>query len=207
MAPAPHLRRVPIAAPSDATPDQLPRRRSPIGRTLGRAVLHLAGWRVEGAMPNAPKLVIAVAPHTSNWDFLVGVATIFALGLRVHWLGKDSLFAPPLGAVMRWLGGTPVNRHVAQNAVAQVTAQFHAHDRFLLALSPEGTRRRREQWRTGFYHIACGAGVPILPVALDWSRRTVRFFQPIVPTGDEDADLARVRAPFSAEMARYPAQF
>ena len=158
-------------------------------------------------MPDAPKLVFAVAPHTSNLDFLVGVGAMFTLGLRVHWLGKDTLFRPPLGAVMRWLGGTPVKRRTSQNAVAQVVAAFDAHDRFLLGLSPEGTRQRTDHWRTGFYHIARGAGALIVPVALDYGRREVRLFPALRPTGDEPADLAALRALFTPAMARFPGRF
>jgi 1-acyl-sn-glycerol-3-phosphate acyltransferase len=162
---------------------------------------------VEGRLPDVPKLVVAVAPHTSNWDFALGVAAMFALGVRVHWLGKHTLFRPPLGALMRWLGGTPVDRTTPQQAVAQVVAAFAAHDRFVLGLSPEGTRRRIPAWRTGFYHIARGAGVPVLPVALDYARRRVTICAAVPLTGDEAADLARIRAPFHAGMARHPAQY
>ena len=148
-----------------------------------------------------------VAPHTSNWDFPLGVAAMFALGIRVRWLGKHTLFRPPLGALMRWLGGTPVHRTTPQRAVAEAVAAFDAHDRFILALSPEGTRRRLPAWRTGFYHIARGAGVPVLPVALDYGRRTVSLFVPVPLTGDEAADLATLRAHFEPRMARFPAQY
>lgn len=185
----------------------LPRRGNGLSRALGAAALGVAGWRIEGRVPDAPKLVLAVAPHTSNWDFLVGVAAMFALGVRVHWLGKHTLFRPPLGPLMRWLGGTPVDRSTARGAVEQVVAAFRAHDRFLLGLSPEGTRRKRDAWRTGFYHIARGAAVPVVPVALDYGRRAVTIFAPVPPTGDEAADLRRIQAPFQAAMARFPAQF
>ena len=188
-------------------PGALPRRGNRLSRGLGQLALGLAGWRIEGTLPDVPKLVVAVAPHTSNWDFLLGIATMFAVGVRARWLGKHTLFRPPLGAVMRWLGGTPVDRSTPQQAVAQVVAAFAAHDRFVLGLSPEGTRRRIPAWRMGFYHIARAAGVPVQPVALDYARRRVTFFPLVTLTGDEAADLARIRAPFHGGMARYPAQY
>ena len=195
---------VPVSDPSSA----LPRRGNAVSRAFGRLLLLLLGnWRVTGAMPDAPKIVFAVAPHTSNLDFLVGIGAMFTLGLRIHWLGKDTLFRPPLGALMRWLGGTPVKRSASQNAVAQVVAAFDAHEQFLLGLSPEGTRGRTEQWRTGFYHIARGAGALIVPVALDYGARQVRLFAALRPTGNESADLAVLRARFVPGMARFPERY
>jgi 1-acyl-sn-glycerol-3-phosphate acyltransferase len=154
------------------------------------------GWRIVGDIPDLPKMVLIVAPHSSNWDFIVGIAAKLAMRLSVKYLGKDALFRFPLGIIMRRLGGIPVNRSTANDVVTSVVAQFARHDRMLLAIAPEGTRRPVERWRTGFYHIARGADVPILPVAFDWRSRTVRIGELFSPTGDPEADLPAIRARF-----------
>jgi len=174
-------------------PPSLPRRGNAVTKALGRTLLSLAGWRVEGEIPDRPKLIAIVAPHTSNWDFALGIAAVFALGLDVKFLGKHTLFNPWLGGLMRWLGGTPVRRETPQGAVADAAETIARAPQVLLALAPAGTRRRGAPWRTGFYHIAVAAKVPILPVAFDSGRRAVRFFPLLEPAGDFAADLARLQ--------------
>lgn len=176
-------------------------------RAFGRLVLRLAGWRIEGGLPAERRFVVIVAPHTSNWDFVVGVFAMFALGVGVHFIGKHTLFRGPLGPVMRWLGGTPVDRSASRGTVQQAAAEIRARDAYVLALSPEGTRRRVVEWKRGFYHIAVAAHVPVLAVWLDYSRRVVGIGAPVHPTGDADADIARLRAFYHAGMARYPAKY
>lgn len=176
-------------------------------QAVGRLVMRLFGWRFNGSLPDLPKFVLIVAPHTTNWDFIVGLFAKFALALEVHWFGKESLFHGPLGRFMRIIGGRPVKRETSEGVVAEVAAMFAAEKRFLLALAPEGTRKRVTHWRTGFYHIAVAAGVPIVPVAFDWSRREVVIFAPFRPTGDVDADLAALRALYRPEMAFDPRGF
>ena len=154
------------------------------------------GWRITGEMPNLPKLVVIVAPHTSNWDFVVGIAAKLALGLRVGFLGKDSLFVGPLGWVMRALGGRPVDRSSSHDVVKEMIREFALADRLVLGLAPEGTRKRVERWRTGFYHIAHGAAVPIVPVALNFGARAVQIREPFVTTGDVERDVAALQQVF-----------
>jgi 1-acyl-sn-glycerol-3-phosphate acyltransferase len=161
-------------------------------------------WRIVGEIPNTPKLVIIVTPHTSNWDFVVGVAAKLALGLRVLFLGKNTLFRFPLGVLMRALGGTPVDRSAPHDVVNQVVAEFSRRDRLILGLAPEGTRRRVERWRTGFYHIAHGAGVPIVPVALDWDARVIRIEAPFTTTGNLDADVLELQRRVSGVRGKRP---
>jgi 1-acyl-sn-glycerol-3-phosphate acyltransferase len=187
--------------------DQLPRRGNAVSGTLGRAALRLAGWTFEGTVPNRPKLVFIVAPHTSNWDFLIGIAAMFALGIRVTFFGKDTLFRPPFGVVMRWLGGIPVFRNSPHNVVEQTVDQVRAHPRIAVGLSPEGTRRKRPRWRSGFHFVARGAGVPIVPVALDYPARTIRLFALHEPADNLEADLKVLGSLFHAGMARHPAQY
>lgn len=176
---------------------QVPRAGGAISSALGHWTLRLMGWRIDGDIPDRPRMVIIVAPHSSNWDFIVGVAAKLAMRLRVTYLGKDTLFRFPLGVVMRRLGGIPVDRASANAVVSSVLAQFDNRRRMLLAIAPEGTRRPVERWRSGFYHIARGAGVPILPVALDWGTRTIRIGTLFSTTGDIEADMSELRGRFA----------
>jgi 1-acyl-sn-glycerol-3-phosphate acyltransferase len=157
-------------------------------------MLAAARWRIEGEIPDRPKLVVIVAPHTSNWDFVLGISAVFALGLRVRFLGKHTLFYPPLGWLMRWFGGTPVVRESPQGAVAQAVAMMDAERSVVLGIAPAGTRTRGTPWRSGFYRIAHAAQAPILPVAFDGARRAIRFFTPLEASGDYEADVAKLMA-------------
>jgi 1-acyl-sn-glycerol-3-phosphate acyltransferase len=186
-----------------ALPPGVPRRGGRLWRAGGRALLALLRWRIEGAVPPVSRCVLIVAPHTSNWDFVVGLAAKLALGLRVHWLGKHTLFRGPFDGVLRWLGGIPVDRDAALRVVDAAVARFEAAPQLFLAMAPEGTRRRVLRWKSGFHRIAVGAGVPILPVALDWGARAVRLQPLFQPTPDFDADLERLRAGFGKGMARH----
>lgn len=172
------------------------------GRLLG-----VFGWRIEGALPDAPKFVLIVAPHTSNWDFPIGVLAMFALGLRLTWLGKHTLFRFPVRGLLRWLGGEPVDRRVAHGTVGVAIARFRERPQWVLAVSPEGTRSRVMHWKTGFHRIAVGAQMPILPVSFDFSRRTITIMSLVMPTDDVAADMTRLRRRFRPEMARHPELF
>ena len=158
-------------------------------------------------MPNEPKFVVIVVPHTSNWDFTLGVAALFALGFRVSFLGKHTLFKWPLGAFMRWLGGIAVERSVSRDRVQETIGAFNSSDRLILAVAPEGTRKRVAEWKTGFYHVARGAGVPIVPVAFDYGRKTVRIGPSFRPTGDREADFASLKEFYRDVVARRPENF
>ncbi len=185
----------------------VPGRGNALTAFIARSIMRLTGWRFEGSFPDIAKFVVIVAPHTSNWDFFVGVMAMFAAGFRGTFLGKHTLFRWPVGLVMRWLGGVPVNRSSANNVVEQVIDYFRTRPAMILALSPEGTRKKLPVWRSGFYNIAKGAGVPIMPVALDYSRRRIVFLPPMYPTDDRPADFARLGANFNAQMAYRPSQY
>lgn len=174
-----------------------------VTRGIGRAALRVSGWECEGSLPDVPRLVAIAAPHTSTTDVFLGLAVILALGVRVRWLGKHTIFWPPLGAILRWLGGIPVNRSAASELVHGVVELFRRETQLYLAVAPEGTRKRVERWKSGFYRIAVSAGVPVVPVALDYSSRRVRIGDPVMPTGDYEADLARLRGFFRAAMGRH----
>jgi 1-acyl-sn-glycerol-3-phosphate acyltransferase len=190
--------RVPTLGP------QLPRSGGWLTRALGYALLVVLRWRVRGNLPDLPKFVIIVAPHTSNWDFVAGIAAKFALRLRVRWLGKNTLFHFPLGLLMRALGGIPVDRSASQNVVTHVGEEFERRDRLVLAIAPEGTRARVERWRTGFYYIAQRAGVPIVTVALNWGERSVDIGDVFHPTGNADADIGALQERFAGVRGKRP---
>jgi len=165
------------------------------------------GWRLEGALPPIPRYVLIVAPHTSNADFFVGLAAKWALGLRAKWLGKHTIFRGPLAPLLRAIGGIPVDRSRPDGTVDAVLAEMKTAPAFVVALAPEGTRRRTEGWKTGFYRIAMAAGVPILPVAFDWSTRAIQLRTPYQPIGDAGVDIPRLRAMYHKRMARHPELF
>jgi 1-acyl-sn-glycerol-3-phosphate acyltransferase len=185
----------------------VPRRGGTLLSSTGRLVLTIMGWRFEGAVPDRPRVVILVAPHTSNWDFVVGLAAAFALRLRVRFLGKDTIFRPPLGWFMSWAGGIPVKRDSPEGVVEAAVASFREEAPFYLAITPEGTRRRVERFKTGFWRIARAAEVPVWTVALDWSRKVVRLDPAFETSSDLDADLSTLQKRFGAAMARRPENY
>jgi 1-acyl-sn-glycerol-3-phosphate acyltransferase len=167
----------------------------------------LTGWRFEGSVPDVRKMVLIVAPHTSNWDFLVGLAAKLALRLGGTFIGKHTLFRWPLGIFMRWLGGVPVDRSAAAGFASEVARVLRDADQMTVVLAPEGTRKRIPQWKSGFYRIAVEAGVPILPVGFDYPRKVV-FFAPLFhPSGDYEKDLPQLRALYRAEMGLKPQNY
>lgn len=174
-------------------------------RLLGRLWLRFFGWRVECVPDVPPKLVFIAAPHTSNWDTLFMVACAWALGLEIRWLGKSSLFRPaPFAWLMRALGGIPVERGTPQQTVARIAREFEARDELLLGISPEGTRSGGDRWKSGFYHIAREARVPIGFGFLDFGRRRGGLGGILEPTGDLRADMDRVRAFYAGVRGKKP---
>lgn len=180
-----------------AVPEPIPRRGSAFWRWAGRTVLRLYGWRIEGELPSASKFVIAVAPHTSNWDFLMGAATMFALDLRLAFIGKHTIFVWPVSIFLRWMGGLPVDRSSAHGVVAESVRAFRDAGERVLVIAPEGTRSRVARFKTGFLHIARGAGVPVLLVALDYGNKRVLLGPSFMPGDDVEADRVRVEAHFA----------
>ena len=160
------------------------------GRALGRLILAVARWGFEGEIPNVSKGVIIVAPHTSNWDFVIGAAAMLALDLKLRFLGKHTLFDGPLAPMMRNLGGIPVDRtKPGRGVVEEMAERFGKEEELLLALSPEGTRSSVDRWKTGFHRIAHAADVPIMAVALDYGPRRIRFGPVVHPSDDMDRDV------------------
>ncbi len=179
-----------------------------MGSAFSAWLLRRLGWKVSGQYPHhISKLVLIVAPHTSNWDFVVGVLVKWALRLRVRYVGKHTLFRWPFGAFFRRLGGIPVDRSRPNQFVQIMVAAFKQCDRLHLVLSPEGTRKKVERFRTGFYYIARLAEVPIALCKFDWKRREI-YFDPhlFVPTENTEEDLAYLWHYFKGVVGKNPAQ-
>lgn len=185
-------------------PECLPRRGNAFSSALSRALLGAWGWRIDGDFPARPKMVAIVAPHTSNWDFIVGILAVFAIGIRVRFLGKHTLFKRGLGVLMRWFGGIPVNREAPQGLVPQVVEAIENADQVFLAITPAGTRSSTKPWKSGFYNIAVAARVPILPVIFDGPSRAIRLLPPFEPSGDYEADLPKLLALYAGVRGLKP---
>ena len=182
--------------------DSVPRRGGPLGKAIGILALRALRWRIDGDIPDHPRMVVIVAPHTSNWDFPVGLAAKYALRLDATFLGKHTLFRAPLGWLMRRWGGIPVDRSSSHDVVAHIVATFASRPRMFLAIAPEGTRKKVSRWRTGFWHIAKGAGVPILPVVFDWGSRTIHILPVFIPRENVDQDVAELQAKYAGIRGR-----
>jgi 1-acyl-sn-glycerol-3-phosphate acyltransferase len=189
---------------SDEAPRGYPRSGNAVTRALGRLVLAAARFRIAGELPEVPKFVVCIAPHTSNWDFVVGYAAKLVVAVRASWLGKHTLFRGPLGLLLRAMGGIPVDRRAAHGVVGEAVRNFAASPALVLGVAPEGTRKKVDRWKSGFYHIAHQAGVPIVPVGLDWGRRAIRIGEPFLATGDEAADMARLLEFFAHVRGKVP---
>ncbi|UCD91116.1 MAG: lysophospholipid acyltransferase family protein [Desulfobacterales bacterium] len=166
--------------------------------------LWITGWRTEGQFPVIPRFVLVAAPHTSNWDLPYGLFSIFVFKAKIYWLGKEAIFRMPLKGFFKWLGGIPVDRSKSSNVVTQSIKQFHENERLILAITPAGTRKRVKKWKTGFYHIAAGANVPIVLGFLDYKRKVGGIGPVIYPTGDFEADIKTIRAFYDGIIGKYP---
>jgi 1-acyl-sn-glycerol-3-phosphate acyltransferase len=174
-------------------------------RRWARRLLALLGWRVDVALPPGPRCVIAVYPHTSNWDFVVGYLAKLASGLPVHWVGKHTIFRGPLDPVLRRMGGIPVDRRHASGLIGQLVAAMEARPWMWLAIAPEGTRAHVDHWKSGFYRVALAAKVPIGLAFIDWGGRVVGLTEFLVPSGDEARDLEVMRRAYAGKVGKRPA--
>ena len=184
-------------------PPRMPRLRDGWRRRLCRGVLRLCGWSLVGDFPDVPKLVLIAAPHSSWWDGVWGLLMKAAIGADVHFMAKRELFRGPLGALLARLGGMPINRGSAQGVVEQMIGQFRRRERLWLGIAPEGTRRHVPQWKSGFWRIAHGAGVPVFPVAFHYPDKTIQLGPPFDTTDDMAADMARLRAFYTPFQGKY----
>ena len=174
---------------------------------LGRGVLALYGWRMDIRLPDEPRCMIIAAPHTSNWDFVFGLAGILGAGLHVHWYAKHTLFQGWWGGFFRALGGMPVNRGAPGGVVAQAAALYRDNPQFMIGLAPEGTRKRVTGLKRGFYHIAAAAQVPVITAYIDYRRKQVGTGPMFRPTGDWESDMRPVLEFYRGIGARKPENF
>jgi 1-acyl-sn-glycerol-3-phosphate acyltransferase len=164
---------------------------------LSRGILHLLGWTCADIEARPARAVLVVYPHTSNWDFPLGLLAKAALPLNARWAGKDSLFRGPLGPLMRWLGGIPVNRRERTGFVARLAGELRTEPPFLLAIAPEGTRSLTPGWKSGFYRIALAAEVPLLLATIDYAHKRIGIIGSFTPSGDAERDIAALAGHFA----------
>jgi 1-acyl-sn-glycerol-3-phosphate acyltransferase len=170
-------------------------------------MMTLTGWRFEGSLADEPKFVMIIAPHTSNWDFVVGLWAYFTLGFRASFLGKHTIFNWPLGPFMRWLGGIPVERSVSRDRVSETVHAFDSSRELILIIAPEGTRKFVPEWKTGFYYVAKSARVPIVPVAFDFEHKIIRLFPSFRTTGDAEGDIDVLQNLYRGIKGKHPENF
>ena len=173
---------------------------------LSKLILRTLGWRVTADLPDFRKYVAIAAPHTSNWDFPLGILAARAIKLEIHWMGKHSLFYWPWGWFFRAIGGTPVHRGQNQNYIRQMSELFSRSENLVLALAPEGTRGKTDHWKTGFHYIARAAKVPIVMAYLDFAHKEVGIGEILYPGDDIEADFEQIREYYSDKQGRNPSQ-
>lgn len=186
-----------------ALPPQAPRTGSAFGRWLGRGVLRLGGWTIHGEFPDEPRLVLLAAPHSSAWDAVWGLAAKLALGVDIAFLAKAELFKGPLGWVLRKFGGIPVDRSQARGAVEQAAASIRNAERMWFVLAPEGTRKRVEHWKSGFWHIARAAGVPVACAYFHYPDRVIGLGSMFHMTGHLETDMRTIREYYRPFMGKH----
>lgn len=175
---------------------------------LSSFLLKIAGWRLHVTLPDYPKSIICVAPHTSNWDFLLGKLAYSAINRKAGFLMKESWFFFPLGIIFKVIGGIPVPRRKHGRSLTETLIErFNESDRLNIAITPEGTRSRVTQWRTGFLHIALGAGVPIQLAAIDYARKEIFLDKEFTPSGDIESDMREIKKYYRQFTGRYPDKF
>jgi 1-acyl-sn-glycerol-3-phosphate acyltransferase len=180
---------------------------SSLASWLARGIIWIVGWHFAGEPPDVPQYVLIAAPHTSNLDFLAMLALDFAFQVGAVWMGKASLFRGPLGPIFRHLGGIPIDRNSRHNVVEQAVRAFQHSERMVLVIAPEGTRARTKRWKTGFYYIALGAGVPIVLGFMDYGRKTVGLGPTLMPSGDIEADMGIIRDFYKDKEGKHPDRF
>lgn len=179
-------------------PGSSPLRRAALG------LLRLFGWRSLLVWPPEPKGVIMVYPHTSNWDFILGMLFKIGNGLPANWIGKTEMFPPPFTGLLKWLGGIPVDRRQAAGFIEALVEEFRSRDWMWVAIAPEGTRARTDHIKSGFYQIAVAADVPVALAYIDYATRTVAIDTYMRMTGDRDADMAKIRDFYASKRGRHP---
>jgi 1-acyl-sn-glycerol-3-phosphate acyltransferase len=180
---------------------------SQIVHWISGAFLKFGGWRIEGDWPAFDKMVLVAAPHTSNWDGINMLAAAGYYRVRLRWMGKKSLTQGPFGWIIKALGCVPIDRSKANDVVGAMTEAFANEERMVLAIPPEGTRNAVREWKSGFYHIAVAANVPIVLSVLDYGKRRVKLAAVVFPSGDYDADLPLIQAHYADAQGKHRDKF
>jgi len=187
-----------------AIPDCVPTNKGGLSSAVGLMGLKLLGWKVVGQLPKHSKFVVAVAPHTSNWDFVVAISAMLAMNLRIRFMAKKDLFIWPFTIMLKSWGGIAIDRNAKHGIVEQMVAKFQQSEQLVLALAPEGTRNKTTQWRSGFLHIAYQAGVPVVPVSLDFAKKQLQFHPEVAISSNVESELVKFKAIFSDICAKNP---
>lgn len=178
---------------------------SSILKRISLFILNLFGWRLEGEIPKIPKFV-AIATHTSNWDFPIAILVAFAFKKKMSVLAKSNLFKGPFGPFFKWMGCIPINRTQSSNFVDYMIKVFNEKKEMILVLAPEGTRKKVEKWKSGFYHIAMGVKIPILLTFIDYIKKAAGIGPIFFPTGNYEADMKKILAFYANITGKYPDQ-
>lgn len=177
---------------------------SPLLRFISNSIMRLLGWRVDGKLPSLPKYVLIGAPHTSNWDFVLFLGIIFHLKASASYMGKAELFRNPFGWFFYFCGGIPVDRKKSSGLVEQMVEASNKSSQFILTIAPEGTRHKVSEWKLGFYHIAKGAGIPIVMAKVDGAKKTVHVGEVFHPTENMEADVQAIQDAFKGIVGINP---
>ena len=181
-----------------------PQRGNAFSRALGKGFLGMFGWRLVDPFPNVPKAVVIGGPHTSNWDGIFTFAAMIQIGLDAHLMIKASAVSGVHGPLLRWMGALPIDRSKAGGVVEQSVEQFDGRERFVMVVAPEGTRSSAEQWKTGFYHIAHRAGVPIVLATADYQKKEIAFPAVVMPSGNMAEDIALIQSYYAKVEPCHP---
>lgn len=173
-------------------------------RRLAIWALRLRGWRLAGEVPCLPKYLVVFGPHTCNWDFPLAMLAGAGFGIRFRWLGKHSVFRWPVAGFLRRIGGIPVRRQRSEGIVGQIAAAYAAADSLVIGLTPEGTRTSTPYWRSGFYHMALAAGVPLVPASLDRPTRRITLGPAMTLSGDPADDMGVIRSFYAGTRGIHP---
>ena len=185
----------------------VPKRGSKIMQLIAKDFLKIGGWDIQGEIPDFEKFIIVVAPHTSNWDFILGLLTLFSIRIEIHWMGKHTIFKKPFGRLMKWLGGIPINRTSASGVVNEIVTAFYESDKLVISIAPEGTRKKVDKWKMGFYFIARKAEVPIVIATIDYKKRIIGFGPTIELTDNRDEDIKNIMDCFKDIIPKHPERF
>ncbi|MFD2166292.1 1-acyl-sn-glycerol-3-phosphate acyltransferase [Thalassotalea euphylliae] len=189
---------------SPVVPEEMATENRPILAKIGTYILEVMGWKITGELPAHPKVVFAVAPHTSNWDFIIALCAMLHLQLKVSFMGKASIFIFPVRGLLLKLGGIPIDRSCPHGVVEQMAKEFERKEKLALGLAPEGTRSKTKEWKKGFLYIAKKANVPVVPVSFHFDKKELKFHKAMNISGDIDEELVRVKSYFDTACAKNP---